>query len=142
MIKFLLEQGVDLDQPNEIERISGDPLWEYSFAGRSSSEDTSVVGSRLRDSGHVQTRGFSTLHKIILGMLNKDLETELATSTAAISVGDSKNMTLLCWATIRNDLQAVKTLLAFGVLECDGGIGLVLLRGSLGYIYIRLGVRI
>lgn len=114
MIKFLLEQGVDLDHPNEFERTSGDLLWEYSFAGRSSSEDTSVVGSRLRDSGHVQTRGFSTLHKIILGILHKDLETELATSTAAINVGDSKNITPLCWATIRNDVQAVKALLAFG----------------------------
>lgn len=113
-IRFLLEQGVDLDHPNVIERTPSDLLWEYFFAGRSGSEDTCVVGSRIRDSGHVQTRGFSTLHKIILGILHKDLETELATSTAAINAGDSKNMTPLCWATIRNDLQAVKTLLAFG----------------------------
>lgn len=113
-IRYLLEQGVDLDHPNEIERTPSDLLWEYFFAGRSGSEETSVVASRLRDSGHVQTRGFSTLHKIVLGILYKDLETELATSTAAINIGDSKNMTPLCWATIRNDLQTVKTLLAFG----------------------------
>ena len=114
VVDFLLEQGVDLDHPNEIERTPSDLLWEYFFARRSDSEETSVVGSRLRDSDHLQTRGFSTLHKMVLGNLHKDLETELGTSTAAINVGDSKNMTPLCWATIRNDSQAVKTLLAFG----------------------------
>ena len=35
-------------------------------------------------------------------------------STAWINAGDSKNRTPLCWATIRNDSRAVKTLLAFG----------------------------
>lgn len=68
----------------------------------------------LKDTGHAQTQGFSALHKIILGIVSKDLESELETSTTEINIGDSKNRTPLYWAAIRGDSQAVKTLLAFG----------------------------
>ena len=82
--------------------------------GKCDNEVIFAIRSMLRNTGHVQTQGFSTIHKIVLGVISKDLESELETSTAAINVGDSRNRTPLCWATIRNDLQAVKTLLTFG----------------------------
>ena len=111
--RFLLEQGADPDHPNDIGETPSDHLWESSFAGNFGSEGISVVGSMLRDTSHVQTQGFSTLHKIVLGIDSQDLESELDNSTTEINVGDLKNRTPLCWATIRGDLQAVKTLLAF-----------------------------
>ena len=110
--EFLLQQGVDTDHPNEVGRTPNDVLWEGSVAENFRSKGP--FGTMLKESDYVQTRGFSTLHKILLGIICKDLESELALSTAEINVGDSKNMTPLCWATLRNDLQAVKTLLAFG----------------------------
>ncbi len=112
--QFLLDQGADPNHPNNLGRTSSESLWEYSFAGRFGNEGISVVGSMLKDTSHMQTQGFSTLHKIILGIASKDLESELKTSTARINVGDSKNRTPLWWAVIRSDLQAVKTLLVFG----------------------------
>ena len=114
LFKFFQEQGVDMDHSNENGRTPNDLLWEYSFAGYPGSETADAPGSMLRDSDHVQARGLSKLHKIILGLLQDDPKSELETSTAEINVGDSKNMTPLCWAVIRNDLQAVEILLAFG----------------------------
>ena len=110
--EFLLQQGVDMHHPNELGRTPNDVLWEGSVAENFRSKGP--FGTMLNDSDYVQTRGFSTLHKILLGITCKDLESELGLSTAEINVGDSKNMTPLVWATIRNDLQAVKILLAFG----------------------------
>ena len=114
LFKFFQEQGVDMDYSNEDRRTPNDLLWEYSFAGYPSSETANAPSSMLRESDHVQTRGLSKLHKIILGLLQNDLKSELETSTAGINVGDSKNMTPLFWAVIRNDLQAVEILLSFG----------------------------
>ena len=111
--EFLLEQGVDIDHPNDIGMAPSDLLLGYSLGGKVVSEGTGVVERMLRNSRNVQMRGFSTLHKIILGIVDRDLESELETSTARINVGDARNLTPLCWATIRNDLQAVRTLLAF-----------------------------
>ena len=114
LFQFLLDQGAAPDHPNDIGRTPSDILWEHSFAGNFGSEGISIVGSMLKDTGHAQTQGFSTLHKIILGIVSKDLESELETSTTEINIGDSKNRTPLYWAAIRSDSQAVKTLLTFG----------------------------
>ena len=111
--EFLLEQGLDIDHPNDIGIAPSDFLWGYSLGGEVGSEGTGVVEKMLRNSGNAQMRGFSTLHKIILGVVDRDLKSELETSTAGINVGDAMNLTPLCWATIRNDLHAIRTLLAF-----------------------------
>ena len=112
--QFLLEQGADPNLSNDTGRTPSNLLWECSFAGRLGSEGISVVGSMLRDTEYVQTQGFSTLHNIVLGICPQDLKSELGISAAKINIGDSNSRTPLCWATIRNDLQAVKTLLVFG----------------------------
>ena len=114
LMRFLLEQGADLEHPNEIGKTPSDRLLESSFAGTFGSKGIVVVGSMLKDTLHMQTQGFTTLHKIVLGIVSKDLESELKMSTAEINVGDSRNRTPLCWATIRSDVQAVKTLLVYG----------------------------
>lgn len=112
--QFLLQQGADPDLPNNIGQTASEGLWEQSFAGLYGTEGVSIVGSLLKDTDYIETRRFSTLHKIILGILHRDLKSELEISTAEINTGDSHNRTPLCWATIHNDLRAVKTLLAFG----------------------------
>ena len=112
--QFLLEQGADPDLSNDTGRTPSNLLWECSFAGKLGSEGISVVGSMLRDTEYVQTQGFSTIHNIVLGIFPRDLKSELGTSAAKINIGDSNSRTPLCWATIRNDLQAVKALFVFG----------------------------
>ena len=114
LCRFLIQQGTDPDLVSEIGTTGAELLWEAAFAGTYGPESTSIVGSILADSDYVETRRFSILHKIILGLINKDLKSELEISTASINNGDSRGRTPLCWATIRDDLLAVDTLLAFG----------------------------
>lgn len=114
LFRYFLEQGMDIDHPNDVGRKASDIIWEYSLVGNSDSEEKSVFRSMLRDSNHLQTRGFSALHKIIVGLSHDYLKSVLESSAADINVGDSNNMTPLCLATFRNDVQAVKLLLAFG----------------------------
>ena len=111
--EFLLEQGVDIDHPNDSGIAPSDVFLGYSLGGKVGSEGTGVIERMLRNSGNVHLQGFSTLHKMVLGLVDRDLKSELDTSTAGINVGDARNLTPLCWATIRNDIQAVRTLLAF-----------------------------
>ena len=114
LFKYFLEQGMDMDHPNDVGRTASDIIWKYSLVGNSGSEEESAFRSLLRDSDHEQTRGLSTLHRIVLGLSHDDLESVLESSTADINVGDSNNMSPLCLASFRNDVQAVKILLAFG----------------------------
>lgn len=112
--QFLSEQGADPDLSNDTGRTPSNLLWECSFAGKLGSEGISVIGSMLRDTEYVQTQCFSTLHNIVLGIFPQDLKSELGISVAKTNIGDSNSRTPWCWAIIRNDLQAVKTLLVFG----------------------------
>ena len=62
----------------------------------------------------IERRDFTVLHKIILGMLDKDLERELDGSTAEIDAVDSDNRTALALAAERGDIMSVDLLLRYG----------------------------
>ncbi|KAI4210775.1 MAG: hypothetical protein LQ351_006357 [Letrouitia transgressa] len=112
--QFLIEQGADPNLPGGSGQSGGELLFDRAFAGWFGDEGPSIVGSLLKDSDYLETRGLSILHKIVLGIIPKNLEAELKISTACIDVGDARNRTPLAWAVIRDDLRMVKTLLAFG----------------------------
>ena len=61
-----------------------------------------------------ESMGFAQLHKTVLGLIHKDLETELSISTSQINFGDARQRTSVSWATMRNDLRTVQILLAYG----------------------------
>lgn len=72
------------------------------------------MGCRLRDTDYVETQRISTFHRIVLGILHKNLKYELEVLTAEINASVSHDRTMLCWANFHSDLRAVKTLLTFG----------------------------
>lgn len=113
LTRFLLETGADPKLANEAGRTAAELLWEGAFAGHFGDEGTCKVQILLIDSDYVDNRGFSTIHKIVIGLLRKDLKSELETSTAALNITDLRGRTPLCWATIRNDAGAVRTLLDY-----------------------------
>lgn len=73
----------------------------------------SIVGSTLKDTDYTETCGFSMLHKIVPGIVQGDLRSELEISTASIDQGDARKRTPLGWAVIRDNFKAVQALLAF-----------------------------
>ena len=90
LCRFLIQQGTDPDLVSEIGTTGAELLWEAAFAGTYGPESTSIVGSMLADSDYVETRRFSILHKIILGLINKDLRSELEISMASINNGQGE----------------------------------------------------
>jgi ankyrin repeat protein len=67
---------------------------------------------------------FLPLHKIILGIVDRDLASELRLSTSSIDKPDAKGRTPLAWAAARGDDTTLKTLLEFGAntnLTCVTG---------------------
>jgi ankyrin repeat protein len=69
----------------------------------------------LYDTGdYVDTRQFSVLHKIVLGIIHTSLESQMDASTACIDDVDANGRTSLSWAAARCDHAAVKTLLDHG----------------------------
>ncbi|KAL9043103.1 MAG: hypothetical protein Q9214_003595 [Letrouitia sp. 1 TL-2023] len=112
--QFLIEQGADPNLPSGSGQSGSEILFDHAFAGWFGDEGTSIVGSLLKDSDYLETRGLSILHKIVLGIISKSLEAELQISTACIDMGDARKRTPLAWAVIRDDLEKVQTLLAFG----------------------------
>ena len=113
IVRFLLDKGADPELPNDVGRTAVDIYWEKSFAGHHERDGVKDYGMLFEDGGYVQTRQLTTVHKIILGIVCRDLKDELELSTADVNATDGGGRTPLIWATIRDDQSAVRTLLAF-----------------------------
>jgi ankyrin repeat protein len=87
--------------------------WQWILNDRLDLETTSYVREIFDDSDFLETRQFSVLHKIVLGLLpSKDLAVDLQASTAQIDDVDVSGRTCMSWAAARSDLKSVETLLA------------------------------
>jgi len=71
------------------------------------------VFSLWSDSIWFEEQQFLPLHKIVLGIVDRDLASELRLSTSDINKPDAKGRTPLAWAAARGDNTALKTLLEF-----------------------------
>ena len=111
--KFLIEQGADPNLANNTGLVASEIMWQSLFAGRFGDESMSIVRSIVKDTDYTETSGFTTLHKILLGIVQGDLRSQLEISTVSIDQGDARRRTPLSWAVIRDDFEAVRSLLAF-----------------------------
>ena len=112
--RFLIEQGADPALPNIRGRTASELLWDRAFAGQFGNESQNAVRSMLADADYMEGRNFSVLHKIVLSLVDRDLQSELEVSTASLNSGDAAQRTPLIWAVIRNDFKTVELLLAYG----------------------------
>jgi len=62
---------------------------------------------------HLEDRGFSPIHKIVLDLHGGDLHSQLLLSTADINTADVHGRTPLWWSVRRKDVAATRTLLFF-----------------------------
>ncbi len=112
--KFLIQQGADVNMPTHSGGVVSDRLWDAAFAGHYGDEGISIMASILNNTDYTESRAFSTLHKIVLGIVDRDLGSELEVSTATVNIGDIRGKTPLFYATLRDDLEAVELLLLAG----------------------------
>ena len=113
LVQFLLEQKAECNRPNQEGRTAAEFLWMRALAGHLGSEGICKVEILLQDSDFVLARGFTIIHKIVLGIVCRDLASELEMGTEAIDLVDVRGRTPLAWAVVRNDYNAVKTLLYY-----------------------------
>ena len=62
----------------------------------------------------IERREFTTLHKIVLGLVPGDLEQQLSYSTADLNTVDNNGRTAISIAAERGDLDSLSTLLRYG----------------------------
>ncbi len=67
-----------------------------------------------RDSEFIDSQDFSPIHKIVLQLSLKDLETEILRQPGRVDARDAMGRTALEWAAARGDDRAIVTLLSFG----------------------------
>ena len=68
----------------------------------------------IPDNDEYETWQFSRLHKITLGIINRDMEQELLEPDIDVDSTDSAGMTALSWASCRGDSKATALLLNAG----------------------------
>ncbi|MCJ1394383.1 hypothetical protein MMC18_007261 [Xylographa bjoerkii] len=112
--RLLLDAGADPLLEDDCKRTPVVMAWEHALSGNLSQEDTCAVVELFKDTDYLSTRQFTVLHKIILGLLAKDLRTELQGSTSEINAPDSQGRSPLSWAAARGDSQKVQILLEHG----------------------------
>lgn len=111
---FWLDQGADCDLSNNAGATAGELLWDRAFEGHYGTEGPAVVRRLLRGDDCVDDMGYTTLHKIVLGFIYKDLQAVLDISKDMVNATDSRGRTSLHWAVLRDDQAAVQRLLGNG----------------------------
>ncbi|KAI9672491.1 MAG: hypothetical protein M1817_003257 [Caeruleum heppii] len=111
---FLIDQGAQPLLENQYAKKPIDTAWEQVFLGSLTTKEETAVASLFDDPVYMETRGFTVLHKIVLGLIRKDLALELECSTADINKPDANGRTSLSWAAGRGDVGAVQMLLDAG----------------------------
>ena len=114
VMKALVDHGSDLSLLDEQGRSPMDLFGNLLLSGQLNSDDSIMVKSVLDSTDYEETRGFSTLHKIVLGLSTKDLDSELYDPLVSINPVDSAGVTPLKWAVVRNDYDTVEKLLRHG----------------------------
>ncbi|KAK4693752.1 hypothetical protein P7C71_g3701, partial [Lecanoromycetidae sp. Uapishka_2] len=111
--EFLLEQGADSNQHDSQGRPPSERLLVRSFGGRYGSQGTNIMRRILSNDDSYDEFGFTTLHKIILGLNPTSLATILRLTTDTLHTTDSLGRTPLFWAVIRDNASHVKLLLSY-----------------------------
>ncbi|KAF2224518.1 ankyrin repeat-containing domain protein [Elsinoe ampelina] len=114
VIKFLKDAGADPHAEADRRETPFDVAWNRILSGSLDQESELHLREVFNDSHGLDHRQFTVLHKIVLGLIHKDLRAELDASTAMIDVVDGTGYTALAWASARGDLHATSLLLEYG----------------------------
>ena len=112
--KFLKDAGADPHAESKRRERPVDVAWNRILSGSLDESSEHLLRNVFNDDAELDERQFTTLHKIVLGMISKNLAEELEVSTAHINAVDSSGHTPLAWASARGDHRSVVLLLGHG----------------------------
>lgn len=110
---FLLDQGADVNQPDNIGGTASERFLKRSFGGMYSDNDA-IIRRILKGDDSFDEFGFTTLHKIVLGFDHRNIQVVLDTTTDTLNVPDSLGRTCLFWAVFCDNIEHVRLLLSYG----------------------------
>ncbi|CAK1365360.1 unnamed protein product [Cercospora beticola] len=112
--KFLTDAGADPHANSLRNETPYSIAWNRLLAGGLNRESELALRSIFNDTEQLDSRRFTMLHKIVLGLFGRGLREELEAATASINVRDGTGYTPLAWAAARGDKDSVQTLLEHG----------------------------
>lgn len=99
-------------------RAAADNAWGKILSRSLPQSSETTLRELFSDTECLERREFTVLHKIVLGLVGKDLDQELEASTAELDTLDSNERTPLSLAAERGDADAVSILLQYGA-NCE-----------------------
>ena len=112
--KFLKDAGADVHAESATRETPADVAWNRILSGCLDETSEHLLRNVFNDDALLDGRQFTTLHKIVLGIIEKSLADELEVTTAHVNVIDSSGYTPLAWASARGDHISVALLLEHG----------------------------
>ena len=103
-------------------RSPNDYAWTTILGGQAEPAVIDGLSSLFVDNEGLDQHQFSVVHKIVLGLVLRDLSEHLELSTANINDIDSSGRTALSWAARRGDANATKILLSYGADPNKGNV--------------------
>ncbi|KAL8965609.1 MAG: hypothetical protein Q9183_003764 [Haloplaca sp. 2 TL-2023] len=113
-VKFLKDAGADTRAESLSREKPIDVAWNRILSGCLDETSELLLRNIFDDHAQLDERQFTALHKIVLGMIGKNLVDELEVTTAYIDHSDSSGNTPLAWACARGDHDSVVLLLKHG----------------------------
>ncbi|KAI4261851.1 MAG: hypothetical protein L6R42_002954, partial [Xanthoria sp. 1 TBL-2021] len=113
-VKFLKDAGADVRAESTSRETPVDVAWNRILSGCLDEGSEFLLRDVFDDDAELDERQFTTLHKIVLGMIGKSLADELEVTTAYINATDRSGNTPLAWASARGDHSSVVLLLEHG----------------------------
>lgn len=110
---FLLDQGADVSQPDNLGSPASERFLKRSFGGMYS-DNSAIIRRILRGDDSFDEFGFTTIHKIVLGFDVRELQIILDATTDTINIPDSLGRTCLFWAVFCDNVKHVQLLLLYG----------------------------
>jgi len=112
--KFLKDAGADIHAESARRETPFDVAWNRILSKSLDEKSDMLLRDVFDDHDQLDERQFTPLHRIVLGMISKNLARALEVSTAHIDALDSSGYTPLAWASARGDHRSVALLLEHG----------------------------
>ncbi len=119
---FLVREGVTTETEDDFTNSPVSIVWQKILSRTLTGDESSRMAGLFSDTDYLETRQFTILHKIVLDLIPRTLESELEFSTKDLDSVDSSGRTCASWAAARGDSETMGTLLRYGanVNICDG----------------------
>lgn len=118
--KFLIQAGADVDY-KPLATFDNSPrikACHFLLEGNLSEPAKDALRTITKGSEYlddfIDESNFTQTHRIVLGLLSRDLEQELLAHPYQVNAQDTMGRTALAWAAARGDSRAIVTLLRYG----------------------------